>query len=216
MRADARERRERIINTACNLLRGRDIEGLTLEEVARAAGVGIATLYRNFPNRQALWHACIEHLMHEVNELQRVFLEDFASEPVDPLPLWHSFVRDLARLGLGALAQVMTPDNFQQLPPGMRELQAANDVQGRQVLTLVQEAGLVHSHITPHTLLKGLIILSRTAEPTSPGAIPELNRQLLRVYLAGLRQGPEELVLDPLPEQMDGEHLGVTFPTQES
>jgi AcrR family transcriptional regulator len=55
MRADARRNRERLLAAA----RDAFIEqgaGAPLDDIARRAGVGIATLYRRFPDRPALWH----------------------------------------------------------------------------------------------------------------------------------------------------------------
>lgn len=203
MRADARERQERIIITACNLLRGRDIQALTLDEVAKAAGVGIATLYRNFPNRDALWHACLGHLMRQIHELQGEALAEFRARPADLLATWHSFVWDLVRVGLGALSQVMTPAIFGTLPPAVRELQSSNDEQGQQILDLMQEAGLVHSSITPQLLIKGFIALSRTSEQAAPDTVPMINSQLISLYLVGLRHGPIQWTPTCSPDQMD-------------
>ncbi|GAA1556801.1 hypothetical protein GCM10009678_44770 [Actinomadura kijaniata] len=53
MRADARRNRRRITDAALALLgeRGPDVP---MEDIARAAGVGVGTLYRHFPDRRAL------------------------------------------------------------------------------------------------------------------------------------------------------------------
>ena len=53
MRADARRNRARIVSAAIEFfgLRG---TGVRLDEVAAAAGIGVATLYRRFPTREDL------------------------------------------------------------------------------------------------------------------------------------------------------------------
>jgi AcrR family transcriptional regulator len=53
LRADARENRDRILLAARQVFADQG-PGAPLEEIARQAGVGIATLYRRFPDRQAL------------------------------------------------------------------------------------------------------------------------------------------------------------------
>lgn len=53
MRKDALRRREMILEAALHAYMSRR-EALTMEEVATAAGVGIATVYRNFPTREIL------------------------------------------------------------------------------------------------------------------------------------------------------------------
>lgn len=56
LRADGRRNRERLIEAARELVR-RDGSHASLEEVARRAGVGSATLHRHFPSRQTLLEA---------------------------------------------------------------------------------------------------------------------------------------------------------------
>src|ERR1044072_8403567 len=62
----------------------------SLEEIARRAGVGIGTLYRNFPTRQALLEAVY---IDEVEEMARA-AEDVAHlEPWDALSAWlHQYI----------------------------------------------------------------------------------------------------------------------------
>ena len=66
-RADARRNYEKVLSAAREaFLEGG--EATSLEEIARRAGVGIGTLYRHFPNRQALLEALYAD---EVEELSR-------------------------------------------------------------------------------------------------------------------------------------------------
>src|SRR3954469_24035261 len=58
MRADARRNLEQLLLSARELVADRGA-GVPLEEVARRAGVGIATLYRRFPDRSALLRAVV-------------------------------------------------------------------------------------------------------------------------------------------------------------
>jgi len=62
LRADAAHNRERILAVARELLaeRGADVP---MDEVARRAGVGIATLYRRFPTRESLVQAGMVDIM---------------------------------------------------------------------------------------------------------------------------------------------------------
>ena len=79
MRSDALARRIRIIEAACEIFRtSTDI--VPLETIADKAGVGIATLYRNFPDRTALIHACAAYMFDKVIELQQSVLERFESD----------------------------------------------------------------------------------------------------------------------------------------
>jgi AcrR family transcriptional regulator len=77
LRADARRNRDALLAAAVQAFsaEGPDV---TLESVAAAAGVGIGTLYRHFPNRDALVEAAYR------NELER--LCDSAEELLATLP----------------------------------------------------------------------------------------------------------------------------------
>jgi AcrR family transcriptional regulator len=54
MRADARRNRKRLLAAALAAFTESGADDTSLEEIARRAGVGIGTLYRHFPTRQAL------------------------------------------------------------------------------------------------------------------------------------------------------------------
>lgn len=56
-RADARRNYERLLAAAAAAFAERGADDVSLEEIARRAGVGIGTLYRHFPARQALLEA---------------------------------------------------------------------------------------------------------------------------------------------------------------
>jgi AcrR family transcriptional regulator len=53
VRADARRNRERIVTAALDLFAERGA-GVSMDEIAQAAGLGVGTLYRHFPDRRAL------------------------------------------------------------------------------------------------------------------------------------------------------------------
>src|SRR5213076_1687635 len=74
LRADALANRARILSAA----RDTFVElgpSAPLEEISRRAGTGIATLYRRFPDRQALLPAILEELPQHDEELERLRTE---------------------------------------------------------------------------------------------------------------------------------------------
>lgn len=78
--ADARRNYEKVLAAARDAFAAGG-EATSLEEIARRAGVGIGTLYRHFPNRQALVEAlCV----NEVEELSR------SAEQLDGLDPWEA------------------------------------------------------------------------------------------------------------------------------
>lgn len=56
LRADARQNRQRLIEVATTAFSS-DGPNTSLEDIARKAGVGVGTLYRHFPTREALYVA---------------------------------------------------------------------------------------------------------------------------------------------------------------
>src|SRR5215212_1163896 len=93
-RADARRNYEKVLATAREAF-AEGGESTALEEIARRAGVGIGTLYRHFPNRQALVGAlCFE----ELEEVCR----SAAAQPDDGDP-WDALNGCLERF-IGSLA----------------------------------------------------------------------------------------------------------------
>ena len=79
LRADARRNRERLLAAAGELFAEQG-HGVALEAIARRAGVGIGTLYRHFPTRDAL----VEELYrHEVELLAASADELLATRPPD-------------------------------------------------------------------------------------------------------------------------------------
>jgi AcrR family transcriptional regulator len=66
-RADAERNRRRVLDAARNLFAERGDE-VQHAEVARAAGVGVGTVYRHFPTRQALVEAAAEHRFAQILE----------------------------------------------------------------------------------------------------------------------------------------------------
>src|SRR3954451_1696234 len=83
-RADALRNYEKVVAAAREAFAERGAS-TSLEEIARRAGVGIGTLYRNFPNRQALLEA---GYVDEVENLCRSAAELGALAPWDAFVAW--------------------------------------------------------------------------------------------------------------------------------
>ena len=65
-RSDARRNREKLLEVATAAFAAADGRTVSLESIARDAGVGIGTLYRHFPNREALVEAVFRTGLAEV------------------------------------------------------------------------------------------------------------------------------------------------------
>lgn len=86
VRADAHRNRERLLAAATAAFTAADGTTVSLEAVARDAGVGIGTLYRHFPNREALVEAVYRAELAEVSASAAELLEHHA--PVAALRHW--------------------------------------------------------------------------------------------------------------------------------
>ena len=91
MRSDALKNRERLLVAAGRVFEEKGLEA-SVADVARAAGVGMGTLYRRFPSKEAL----IEALVSEVLEATIAMAQDAAARP-DGTGLEH-FLRRRARI----------------------------------------------------------------------------------------------------------------------
>lgn len=106
-RADAQRNRERLLTAARSAFTA--AEGApSLEAVARAAGVGIGTLYRHFPTREALVEAVYRAELETVCAAAPALLADH--EPVAALRTWMdryvAFVR--TKRGMAETVAVLT------------------------------------------------------------------------------------------------------------
>lgn len=84
-RADAIRNRERVLEAAKTVFSAGGSDA-SLDAVARAADVGIGTLYRHFPTREALYEAVYRREVQQLADLAEQ-LKDKA-QPVDALRQW--------------------------------------------------------------------------------------------------------------------------------
>src|SRR5689334_23342669 len=84
-RADAIRNRDRVLQAAKAVFSAGGPEA-SLEAVARQAGVGIGTLYRHFPTREALFEAVYRREVQQLSELAEQLKSD--ASPVDALRRW--------------------------------------------------------------------------------------------------------------------------------
>jgi AcrR family transcriptional regulator len=90
LRADARRNRDRVLQTARQLFTAEGL-GVSLDEIARGAGVGPGTVHRHFPTKEALYLAvAIEMLQQLVAEAEVLVASD------DPAALFTLLSRMMA------------------------------------------------------------------------------------------------------------------------
>jgi AcrR family transcriptional regulator len=151
-RADAVRNRERVL-AAAKAVFSKGGADASLEAVAKRAGVGIGTLYRHFPTREALYEAVYQHEVRQLVELAEQL--NGKAAPVEALRRWmRSIVEFIAtKKGmLAALALAVTASS--ELHTRSSELLAKA---ARLLLDRAVAAGEIRSDIDPSDLVRGLI-----------------------------------------------------------
>ena len=93
-RSDAARNRRAVLEAARALFEERGVTCVTMEEIARAAGVGKGTLYRRFPNKGVLCQALLDE---PTREFQRWTMELVGKTGVGPLRKLDRFFDGLGR-----------------------------------------------------------------------------------------------------------------------
>jgi AcrR family transcriptional regulator len=175
-RADARRNYDRIVAAARDAFTEGGAE-TSLEGIARRAGVGIGTLYRNFPNRQALLEAVyveeVEKLCGATSELEEL-------DPWDALATWlRRFVGYMATKQALANELLSYVDRDAPLFFTCRKTMFQA---GEPLLARAQAAG----EVRPDTDLAQIIQLVGGIAKIQ-GAEPDQIAHLLEIALDGLR-----------------------------
>lgn len=178
-RADARRNYERLIAAAGEAFR-RQGPQVSLEEIARDAGVGIGTLYRHFPTRQALLEGVYREQVEALSRDGRALME--APDPGDALSTWlHALLtNNLTTRGLketlmaGEISEVVTECKLQMHQSGSALLERA------------QAAGEARRDLEISDLLRLVHGISMMVEPGAEGVARA--ERLFSVLMAGVRE----------------------------
>lgn len=180
-RADARRNYDKVIAAARQAFAERG-DATSLEEIARRADVGIGTLYRNFPNRQALLEAVY---VDEVESLSKSAAE------FDALPPWDAFAAWVRRLvGYLVTKQALAHELLEYLDydaPLFKTCRSSLVSAGQPLLERAKEARVVRADVDLWDIIK---IVGGIAK--IPGAEPAQIDHLLEIALDGLRYRPPQ------------------------
>jgi len=180
-RADARRNYDKVLAAAREAFAGGG-ESTALEEIARRAGVGIGTLYRHFPNRQALLEAVYLEEVEAICRSAAVQLE--SADPWEALTGWfEGFSGYLATKQALAAELLNYLDRDAQLFKASR---AALFEAGEPLLQRAQAAGVVRPDVEIADVIQMVIGLAKI-----PAADPRQTEHIVRIALDGLRYSPE-------------------------
>ena len=179
-RADARRNYEKVL-TAAREAFAEGGESTALEEIARRAGVGIGTLYRHFPNRQALLEALY---VNEVEEVCRSAGELEAADPWDALSSWFERL-----MGYMATKQALSGELLNYMDrdaPLFQVCRTSLYDAGDPLLKRAQDAGVVRPDVEFPEVMQIVMGIGKI-----PVGDPSQTEHMLRIALDGLRYQPE-------------------------
>ncbi|WBQ06813.1 TetR/AcrR family transcriptional regulator [Kribbella sp. CA-293567] len=171
-RADARRNFDALLAAARDAFAEHGA-GASLEDIARHAGVGIGTLYRNFPTRQDLFDAVY---FGEIEELCA------AADEVAELPPWEALETWLQRfVGYAATKRAIVEELNRDSDMFRTAREAMYDA-GRPLFDQAQQAGAIR----PDTSFDD--VLRMVSGLTAAGFVDEAQRtRVLKLALDGLR-----------------------------
>ncbi|MEU6199568.1 TetR/AcrR family transcriptional regulator [Streptomyces sp. NPDC047061] len=203
LRRDAARNRERIVLAAREVF-GRRGLGVTLDDVAKHAGVGVGTMYRRFPTKEALVRAVFEQDL----AMRQESAEHALAHP-DP---WQGLVDFLMTMTADlaenrGLHEVIvlgshSSEPFETARGGLLPYLEA-------LIRRAQDSGQLRPEVTASDIPVIQQMLGAAAQFTQ-GRRPDIWRRYMEIILNGLRQRPDDLPLttpslsDELVEQAMG------------
>jgi AcrR family transcriptional regulator len=180
LRADARRNRERVLEAARAAF-GDEGSDVSLDEIARRAGVGAGTVYRHFATKEALFEAVVFDRMGELVEEARALSDD-----PDPGRAFASFVERLGREGARKrdLVEALASDGIHLQLGEAPIVQALVDVLA-ELLGRAQRAGVVRSDISVDDVVA--VLTGAAFAICHSRADDERTSRLLAIIYDGLR-----------------------------
>jgi AcrR family transcriptional regulator len=181
LRSDARRNRERLVAAAALAFQSEGVD-TSLEAIARAAGVGIGTLYRHFPTREALieivYRREVEALVVAAQELARELPADEA------LAQWMQRFVDYiaAKRGMGDSLKIL----FESKSPLFAEVGGLIPSALKSLVERAAEAGAIRPDADSGDVLHAL---SSIYAASSGPDWRDRSRRLVRLLMDGLRYG---------------------------
>lgn len=179
LRADAARNRQLLLDAAREAFGAHGVTA-SLDDVARAAGVGPGTLYRHFPTRDQLVLEVIDDGLIRIRDLGVELLE--SDDPLDALHRWLAAYVEQGSVFEGLARTLASP------PAGESSTcRMARDA-GGALVARAAKAGLVHRDTQIGDVLDMAAAIAWVGE--QPDRDANQRARLLRVMVNGLRVGP--------------------------
>lgn len=178
-RADAERNRQRLLETAKDAFAARG-PAASLEDIAQSAGVGIGTLYRHFPNRDALIAAVYRNQTEQLAQAAAKLAE--RHPPIAALRAWMIVFIDYIATKQGMYAALNS------LADGPSDLYAASGLQIREAIEMLTARAVasdeIQLDIDPMELLRAVAAVANVnAGPNGKTSAA----RLVDIMISGLR-----------------------------
>jgi AcrR family transcriptional regulator len=181
LRADAQRNRDRLVEIAVQAF-SNDGPDVTLDSIAKAAGVGIGTLYRHFPTREALIEAAYRNELTKLTDAAPELLKTMA--PDQALRTWmdHFVAYMTTKRGMGDALKVLVASGGNPFAHSRELITNALD----QLLAAAVKAGKIRADANVEDIFLGLAGVSMVGDH----AQPDQSARLLDLLMDGLRYRP--------------------------
>lgn len=183
LRADARRNHQRLVSAARSVLIEDGVDA-SLEEIARRAEVGIATLYRHFPSRELLYMAVMHEGWTELHDFSQSLMT--MDPPDEALRLWLDRYAETQMQYRGVAAWLLSTIGFDKSkwPEVCTHLQ----LDGASLIERGQAAGLIKPEVTWKDVAQISHGIARVVE--SADTPHERAKELFAIVLDGIRVRP--------------------------
>lgn len=182
LRADARRNRDQLVAVGRAAFAAAD-GTVALEDIARRAGVGIGTLYRHFPTREALVEAVYAAELDDVTASAGPLLEQFP--PDVALRAWMTRYTDFTATKRGMVDTLRAGWASGRIPTPTTRARITATIAA--ILTAGARAGSLRGDVDPDDVTA---ILLGACLSTADNRTPEQTRRLLDLIVDALRPPP--------------------------
>jgi AcrR family transcriptional regulator len=181
LRSDARKNRARLLEAAEEVFAEKGI-AVPIDDVARRAGVGVGTLYRHFPTKEALFAAVVTTRLEHLRDESRCLLDNpdpggalfvFAKHLGEQAAAKHDLADALAEAGIDVKAD-------------MADVMDEMNVNVQELISRAQECGTIRDDLSAKELF-GLVVGSCLAAHHQ-GLDAEAQQRLIGVVFDGMRR----------------------------
>ncbi len=180
LRADAQRSEEALLEAALAIFATSGVDA-PVREIAEKAGVGIATLYRRFPQRSDLIVAVFRRQVDACADAAEVLAAEYG--PSEALARWMHRYADFIATKRGLAAALHSGDPAFSTLPGYFDEHLLPALE--KLLDAAAAAGEVRTDIEPYDLLRAVANLCMSARDEQS----DYTRRMVTLLVDGLRYG---------------------------